>query len=77
VPEFGAHFYIAEETVPEDAVFMPPLGGLVYLASEGNADLSSEKGALAVYRTPEGVFYAEEVFDGAERIVFVGRPISP
>ena len=45
------------------------------IRSEGNADLSSETGALAVYEEA-GFLYAEEVFSDAERIMFKGKPYS-
>lgn len=77
VPDCGAHYYVAAEKVPSDAVFEPALGGLVSLNSEGNADLSSEKGALATYRGPDGTLYAEEVFDGADRLIFEGHSFTP
>lgn len=77
VPGHGAHAYVGADAVPPGCVFDPVLSGLVALDSEGNADLSSEKGALAVYSASKGGFYAEEVFDEAERLVFYGTPLSP
>lgn len=77
VPLHGAHYFIGGDVVPSDAVFDPAQSGLVALASEGDAALSSACGALVVYRTDDGTFYSQEVFDGAERLVFIGRPFQP
>ena len=76
VPGHGVHYFIAAEGVPQGAVFDPTQSGLVRLASEGDAALSAATGALAVYHMPDGTFYCEEVFDGAERLVFIGHALS-
>ena len=74
----GAYAYTAVAAIPDEGVrFLSHLSGLVALSSEGNADLSSEKGALATYEAADGeTLYAEEVFDGAPRLQFVGRPFT-
>ncbi|HEX3732522.1 MAG TPA: hypothetical protein VHU91_06340 [Mycobacteriales bacterium] len=73
-PGYGASIVTAAAAVPRTAVFRNDMSGLVTLNSEGNADLSAEVGALAMYLDQSGAYYAEEVFQGAERLVFVGRP---
>lgn len=73
-PGRGAHVFTTTPDVPEAAEFRKELSGLVALNSEGDADLSTDIGALATYGDGLGALYAEEVFDGAERLVFVGRP---
>ncbi|MGI8647248.1 MAG: hypothetical protein DLM55_09470 [Acidimicrobiales bacterium] len=73
-PGRGAHVFTATPNVPEAAEFRKELSGLVALNSEGNADLSTDIGALATYIDGFDVLYAEEVFGGTERLVFVGRP---
>lgn len=70
----GAHAYTGIDTIPDGLAFQKDLSGLVALNSEGNADLSTEKGALATYAAADGTLYAEEVFDGAARLLFVGKP---
>lgn len=70
----GAYAYTTVPAIPEGLSFCNDLSGLVALNSEGNADLSSEKGALATYEDKDGTLYAEEVFDGAPRLLFVGKP---
>ncbi len=75
VPDMGAHFYVAAERVPEGAAFSNRLSGYVRLNSEGNADLSGDRGALAVYQAADGMLYAEEVFEGAPRLVFMAGPL--
>ena len=77
VPGFGPHYYVAAESVPPHAVFEPSLSGLVMLDSSGDAALSSSRGALATFRADDGSFHAMEVFDGAERLLFVGKPFQP
>jgi len=50
------------------------LSGYVDLRSEGNAALSGGsvgRGSLFTYRTDEGAIWAEEVFEGAERLEFI------
>jgi hypothetical protein len=74
VDERGAYAYTTVPAIPEGLEFRKDLSGLVALNSEGNADLSSEKGALATYADTDGTLYAEEVFDGANRLLFVGKP---
>lgn len=73
----GAYYYIPVDEMPEGVTFIRELSGLVGLDSRGDAALSSDKGALAVYGNDKGELFAEEVFDGADRIVFYGRPYSP
>lgn len=73
----GAHSYVAATDIPENLPLAKELSGLVALDSEGNADLSSGKGALATYAGPDGTLYAEEVFDGADRLLFIGKPFTP
>jgi hypothetical protein len=77
VPLHGPHFFVAGEGIPANAAFDAAQSGLVGLDSEGDAVLSAPKGALAVHRTPDGVFHSLEVFDGADRLVFVGRAFEP
>lgn len=72
----GAHAYTASDAIPNGLQFLNDVSGLVALNSDGNADLSSEKGALATYQDKDGTLYAEEVFDGANRLIFVGRPFT-
>ena len=74
-PGTGAQIFTATNGIPAAARFRPDLSGLVMIRSEGNADLSSETGALAVYEEA-GFLYAEEVFSDAERIMFKGKPYS-
>jgi hypothetical protein len=74
----GAYAYTAAPSIPDDVTFLNQLSGLVTLNSEGNADLSSETGALATYEAADGTtLYAEEVFTGAPRLLFVGVPFTP
>jgi hypothetical protein len=73
VPLHGVYYFVAGADIPHDAVFDPVQSGLVRLESEGDAALSAPKGALAVYRTADGTFYSQEVFDGAERLLFTGK----
>ncbi|MGH7867473.1 MAG: hypothetical protein ACREP9_07525 [Candidatus Dormibacteraceae bacterium] len=73
-PNYGASVVTAATAVPETAVFRSDMSGLVMLNSEGNADLSAEVGALAMYLDESGAYYAKEVFHGAERLIFVCRP---
>ncbi len=75
VPDLGAHYYVAVEDKPEGCSFNNRLSGFVNLNSEGNSDLSSEFGALATYEYGK-VLYAEEVFNGADRIVFAGYKMA-
>lgn len=76
VPLHGPHFFVAGKTIPKGAVFDAAQSGLVGLDSKGDAALSAAKGALAVYRTKDGTFYSQEIFDGADRLVFVGKPLK-
>jgi hypothetical protein len=73
-PGHGPQVVTAAPDVPGGAEFRKELSGLVTLNSEGNADLSAEVGALAMYADESGLLYAEEVFDGAERMVYVNKP---
>lgn len=73
----GAHYYVAAAEIPDGLPLAKELSGLVTLNSEGNADLSSGKGALATYADAAGTLYAEEVFDDADRLLFVGTPFTP
>lgn len=73
-PGQGPRTVIRATHVPGEAQFRKELSGLVALNSEGNADLSADTGALAVYADESGVLYSEEVFAGAERLVFVSQP---
>lgn len=74
----GAYAYTNAASIPDDVMFLNELSGLVTLNSEGNADLSSETGALATYAAADGeTLYAEEVFTGAPRLLFVGKPFTP
>ena len=70
----GPQVFTRVSDVPQGAEFRRELSGLVTLNSEGNADLSTEVGALAMYLDKSGLLYAEEVFDGAERLVFMSKP---
>jgi hypothetical protein len=76
-PGHGPQVVTRASDVPEGAEFRRELSGLVTLNSEGNADLSAEVGALAMYLDKSGLLYAEEVFDGAERLIFVSKPYPP
>ncbi|MFJ5828301.1 hypothetical protein [Streptomyces sp. NPDC093089] len=75
-PGRGAHVFTAADEVPADAGFRKELSGLVALNSEGDAALSGDVGALAMYADASDVLYAEEVFGDADRLVFVGRPFA-
>ncbi len=73
----GAHVFTGINVIPDKGLqFVKHLSGLVALNSAGNADLSSDKGALATYEDSDGILYAEEVFDGANRLIFTGRPFA-
>jgi hypothetical protein len=73
-PGHGPQVVTETTDVPEGAKFRKELSGLVTLTSEGNADLSADIGALVMYSNESGLLYAEEVFDGAERLVFASKP---
>lgn len=73
-PGHGPQAVTETTDVPEKAKFRKELSGLVTLNSEGNADLSADIGALAMYSDESGLLYAEEVFDSAERLVFASKP---
>ena len=59
-----------------DAVFDASQSGLVKLDSIGDASLSESVGALAVYRTPDGLFYSQEAFEGG-LLMFKCTPFTP
>lgn len=76
VPELGAYAYLETETIPDEVAFLKKLSGFVCLNSEGDAELSGDYGALAVYKGDPGLLYAEEVFDGAERLLFRAKKLE-
>lgn len=75
-------FYILDDSkeLPEGFALDRNLSGRVFLTSEGDAALSSGKeasvensvanGALFTYKNAEGAVWAEEVFDGSNRLAF-------
>jgi len=74
VPSLGPYTYIRCEAVGPEAAFLGGQSGLVTIRSDGDASLSDETGALAVYEDPKGFLYAEEVFPVSPRLTFRGCP---
>jgi hypothetical protein len=78
-PGHGAYAYTAfPRSLPDGARFDAAISGLVELRSSGNADLSSERGALAMFTDAADpmILYAQEVFDDAPRLQFIGKPFD-
>ena len=69
-------FYIAaqQNDLPEGFTLDRNLSGYVELRTEGDSELSGgndvDRGALFTYRDKNGAVWAEETFDGADRIAF-------
>lgn len=76
LPERGLHAFYRSSTYTPTLPVVSELSGLVALASDGDADLSDELGALFMHEKEDGTFVTREIFPKSETLSFEGRKID-
>jgi len=76
LPERGLHAFYSSDSYAPTLPVVRELSGLVALASDGDADLSDELGALFMHEKQDGTFVTREIFPRSQTLSFEGRKVD-
>lgn len=72
LPIYGLYTYTKHNKVDQGLSVLEDLSGYVELESIGNADFSTDSGALITYTDSNNSFYAKEIFNDSSLLIFKG-----